>query len=354
MLYGSLPKHFTVITKAEYDLCDHLYYNSNEYKSLHVQVDKDNLILYHDLRHIVIDPTFPPVDTISFVHDIIWLTRIKNFWDNNLASVEESLFYELPNCKLSAKDMLYDPYNKRLNFLGYINHCQDGLTHLLAQVDPYTLSSGIKIGQLGAMFMGDTCHNYQIPFIDFYYNSLNLSNLMLNTKNPCHPVLIAGVCDEGSILTETYDIFLSKCDTDMWHKDMIANPTMKPYSFVFSYSLDTFHLAIANGIQENVMVNILCNEPDACSHQVSGKVLQLFLTNDSMLARIIMESNYQFVCEGFEGKIQFFLYDIAGKLLQRGITYNGEQNLLRISNGIYLLKAMDASGSHVLKKIVVL
>jgi len=36
------------------------------------------------------------------------------------------------------------------------------------------------------------------------------------------------------------------------------------------------------------------------------------------------------------------------------VTHNGERNLLKISNGIYLLKAMDANGTQIIKKTVVL
>ena len=349
-----LFNNFTVDTKAEYYLCNQVYEDANEYKSLHTQLDDNHLILYHDLRHIVNNPNPLPVDTVSYVHDIVWITRIKNFWDNNLATYIESMFYELPTSKLSAKDMLYDPYNNRLDFLGYINHCQGGLTHLLAQIDPYMLSSGIEIGQLGATFMGDTCHNYQIPFVDIYYNNMYFSNLALNTNNSCYPLLIAGVCNKLSLLTETYDISHSRCDMPMWHKDTKADPIINSYPLNISYSLDTFQFANTNNILENVMDNILCNEPNACSYQYKGKVLQYFLTNGNIAAHIYLEDNHQFVCEGFEGKIKFFLFDIAGKILQQGITHNGERNLLKISNGIYLLKAMDANGTQIIKKTVVL
>ena len=340
----NLTPNLTINTVAEYYICDTNVTHSNEYKSLHTQIDGNNLILYHDLECY----------DNSHVNDIIWLTRIKNFWDINTASVDESMFYNLPNAKLFAKDMIYDPYNKRLNFLGYYNYCMDGLTQLLAQVDPYSLSSGIEIGQLGATFLGaGTCYDTTSPSIITLYNDLEMFNLALDTKNPCHPVLIAGVGNKKSLLTETYDNSLSKCDIPMWHEDYKANPDLNPYSFYVSYPPDTFHFAVANTILENVINYTQCDEPDACSHLFENKILEHLLTKNQSLADISIEANHQFVCEGFEGEIQYFLHDVAGKLLLRGITRNGEQNLLRTSNGIYLLKVKDAKGNQVVKKIVI-
>jgi hypothetical protein len=339
--------NFTVDTKAEYYVCDQLYNHANEFKSLHVQIDNDNLILYHDLRRFV--------NQGQYSQDIIWLTRIKYFWNVTTAMITESWYYHLPSSKLFAKDLLYDSFNERLNFLGYYNHCIYGLTQLLAQIDPYKLSTGIEIGQLGASFPGTgTCLDSLDTSIHILYNDLEMFNLALNVKNPCNPVLVAGVDNKKSILTETYDISQSRCDIPIWHEDKPANPNLIPCSLNIAYHPDTFQLTIANAIPENLTNIKLCDEPDACSHQYGGKTLQQFLTNGNIAARITMETSHQFVCEGFEGNIQYFLYDMAGKILQRGITQNGEQNMLKVSNGIYLLKAMDAKGIKVVRKTIVL
>ena len=330
---------------AAYYVCNQQYFHSNVYQSLHTQLDENELILYHDLRI--------PFDTLT--HDIIWLARINQFWDINLATVAENWNYVLPNAKLSAKDMIYDYNNNRLNFLGVFHQCTAGFTQILAQVNPYSLSSGINIGQLGAAFSGGICQNPQYPVVDIHYNDLSMSNLAWNYHNPCFPVLIAGVEDNLiSLLTETYDISLSTCDQPMWHNDNTSNCDLKPYSLSPLSIYDPFLPASSSDIKESVIVSKICDELEACSHQYGGKSLNRPLRKSETIAEITIEFNNQFVCEGFEGEIQYYLYDIAGKLLQRGITYNGEQNLLRISNGIYLLKAMDASGSRELKKIVVL
>ena len=151
---------FAINPVAEFFICLPPCEKGSEYKSLHTQLDGNNLILYHDLRR----------ENNPDVYDIIWLTRINNFLNVPTAGIVESVLYELPNAKIFATDMLYDRYNNRLNFLGYFNYCKKGLTHLLAQVNPYSLSSGIKIGQLGATFMGDTCLNLQDSFTIFFNN----------------------------------------------------------------------------------------------------------------------------------------------------------------------------------------
>lgn len=328
---------------AGYVLDNLPYAYSNEYKTLHVQLDNDNLLLYHDLRH----------PDGSYAYDVIWLTRIFDFWNINSATVAESWFYELPNTKLSAKDMIYDPYHERLNFLGYLNKCREGLTHILAQVDPYKLYSGVEIGQLGAAFMGGSCLNDQPPYVDVAYNDLKMSNLALNIKNPCNPVLIAGVQNvQQSILTETYDISLSICDKSMWHVDKPANPVLKPYSLNTPPPSTSGTPMSSNDNPDIITMIYLCNEPNACSHQFGGKSLQRPLT-DNPTAEITIESGNLFVCEGFDGKIYISLYDVTGKQIQQGIIQNGELSSLKVSNGLYFIQAKDASGNQMVKKVFV-
>ena len=98
-------------------------------------------------------------------------------------------------------------------------------------------------------------------------------------------------------------------------------------------------------------MNYICNESQACSHQFGGKSLHQSLVGNPT-AKINVESGRQFVCEGFEGVIQYSLYDMAGKLLQQGETRNGEYNSLRMHDGVYLLKAVDAIGHQKVKKVV--
>ena len=179
------------------------YEKITEYKALHVQLCKDDLLLYRDLQE----------DYNYFVHDIIWMTRINNFW-NSSATVSESYYYLLPDAKLTAKDMIYDFENKRANLLCEFSHCVEGLTQLLAQ--------------------------------------------------------------------------------------------------------------------------------------------KKIFVNGETTRKIFIKDKHQFICDGFEGNIRYWVYNMKGKLLQQGITKNGKHNLVKATKGIYLIKVSDAVGCPVVKKIVIL
>ena len=324
---------------AEYVLDYTTNDNSSDLKSLHTQLDGDNLILYHD-RRVSVQP--------NYSYDIIWLSRINGFWNTNTASVSESWFFELPNNKLLAKDMIYDPYYNRLNFLGFFN----GHTHLLAQIDPYLMASGIEIGQLGASFLGGMDTNNQPPIVYIANNSLEMFNLALNRYNPCYPLLMAGVCDKGSILTETYDISTSFCDKPIWHSDSKVNPKLTPYSLLFQPTPPGPQTFPFTNLSDNVTAIVLCDEDAACSHLFSKKSAQSSLREGKTVANVTIERGSCFVCEGFEGDILYSLYDMAGKELQQGVTRNGEYNRVIKNHGIYILHATDKSGNWVVRKLV--
>lgn len=339
--------NYNITTIAEYYVTNNVYSHASEYKSLHVQLDNDNLLLYHDLRRFV--------NQTPYFYDIIWLSRIENFWNVNTAVVNESWCYELPSYKLSAKDMLFNPFDNQLNILGEFNKCMDGTIQLLAQVNPYQLQLGIEIWQLGAGFTGGTCLNDQPPYINLAYNDLKMFNLVLNNFNPCWPVLIAGLGLKQSILTETYRISLSTCDHPFYHTNQKVLPNLYPYSLNNTQPLPTIpqqHVII--GVTDYISAITLCDDVDACSHQFGNKSSQFYMTNDKSTAIISFENGHQFVCEGFKNEIHYSLYDMTGKLLQNGVTYNGEYNSLKTSNGIYLLKCIDSNGKQVVKKIVTL
>lgn len=338
--------NYNAITHAEYVLDYSTNANSSDLKSLHTQLDMNSLIVYHDRRR---DDLPSP-----YSYDIIWLSRIDNFWNLPTANVAESWLYELPSTKIFSRDMVYDPYKNRLDFLGFYNKCREGEVPLLAQVDPYNLASGIEIGQLGAGFLGGTCLNDYPPYEKIAHNDLKMFNLALNIHSPCSPLLIAGVDGKRSVLTETYDISASFCDIPMWHTDSQVGLALKPYPLGYLPYSPSSTSASATTLSDNVSVTILCDEDAACSHQFGGKVLNQPRLGGDPTAEITIEPDRLFVCEGFEGDIQYTLYDVAGKVLQQGVTRNGEYNSLKMYRGVYLLKATDAVGCHVVKKIVLL
>lgn len=313
-----------------------------EHQALHVQLNKDELLLYRDLEE----------QTNTYVRDIIWLTRINNFW-NPAVSIGESYYYLLPDAKLIAKDMIYDDKNNRINFLGVLSHCVDGLVQLLGQADPYSLMSGLHVGQLGGTFSNMYCTSLQPPYAKFYYTDLDMRNLAYNDYNPCFPVLIAGVNGKTSVLTETYDISVSSCDVPLEVQEIKENPTPKPYSISNSPYTIFFQQIQITLNSDFTYVNKFCDEPKACSHQFDRKMQQT-TTHEKTMADVIIEQQHQFICVGFGKGIQYHLYDITGKLLQKGTVQNGERIYLNISSGIYLLKANDVAGNQIVKKIVLL
>lgn len=342
--------NYSIYSQTSYIVNNNSYTDVSEDRSLHVQLSNDELLLYQDLRF---DKTIIYNNIPYFCYyDVIWLSRIKNYM-NSSVYIDESWFYVLPNFKISAKDMLYDYYNNRLNFLGVFNQCTAGLTQILAQVDPYNLASGINVGQLGMSISYGICSNPQPPFIDIYHNVFDMSNLTLNDYNPCYPVLIAGIGLKNTVLTETYDISLSSCDKPMSLYDMKSNAIVSSYALNYSnYNQDNVTSTSFNSQSDYVLMNILCDENIACSHQFGGKSLQQAIKNSHSLADIFVKENKQFVCEGFEGDIQYIFYDITGRLLLIGNTQNGLSNQILLPNGLYLLKAFDVASHQVVKKIV--
>lgn len=349
LLKPNIPQQIQLPASANnvysYILDNIAYEKVTEHKALHVQLSSNDLLLYRDLQE----------ENINLdVHDVIWLTRINNFW-NTSTSIPESYYYLLPDAKLTATDMIYDYKNKRINFLGVFNNCVQGLTQILAQANPHSLASGLNVGQLGGGFSGTTpCQSLQYPYVDIYYNDLEMKNLAYNYYNPCFPVLIAGVNGKESVLTETYDITASSCDKPLSTDSTQANPSPQPYS-INNDSTDRIFTQISIIFNTDLLsMQYLCDEPSACSHQFGGKSIRKSLLNEESAGEIFIEDNNQFVCDGFEGDIHYSVYDLNGKLLQQGVTKNGKRNLVKAVRGIYLLKISDAVGFPVVKKIVIL
>lgn len=327
---------------ANYIVDNQSYTHTNEHRALHTQLSSNELLLYQDLRHI----------DSQKVYDDIWFTRINNYY-NNTATISESWFYRLPNTKLTAKDMIYNPKTNRINFLGVFNNCPNAsnLTQILAQVNPYSLSSGIEIGQLGWAFYSGYCIDDQ-ETCRIYHSGMDMSNLVWNYHNPCHSVLIAGTEGDGGVLSETYDVSLSNCDTALCHKDKEAFPVLKPYPIISSInSAPVYHINTTTQ-PEYISVSYLCDYPDACSHQYGGKSIKQNTGSQCTKAIISIEANSFFVCEGFDGIIQYSLYDVTGRELQCGSTQNQVRNVLNISGSVFILKAKDSAGNQVVKKIV--
>lgn len=133
---------------------------------------------------------------------------------------------------------------------------------------------------------------------------------------------------------------------------IIIAPNLSSCNVYYQNLLSGEFSAGCYGYNQNNTVSYLCNEQNACSHQYGGKSLKLDTGAQEAVATIAIKDNQEFVCEGFDGEIQYYLYDIAGRLLVQERTQNGIRNIVKKSNGIYLLQAFDSTGKRVVKKIV--
>lgn len=315
-----------------------------EGKALHAIVDQDHLVLYQDLNYLD--------------YDYIWLTKIKDYWNSNYGVVQ-STFFIIPVGKLHAIDMVYDKYHDRLNFLGELNICT-GLTTFLAQVDASTLS-GMKIGQLDGGMAVSSCWD-ALPLLSgypqsqyIYGSNLTMRNLTVNINSPCVPVLISGTNGTThSVLSEVSDIALSLCDKSLSSTELPATPVLSNDYIFPNYPIDPCQNPVIYQVNEIVSQYDICIDSYACSQQAKEDTLKSKnQDNSSTSQKVVLEDYSVFVCEGFEGDIHCALYDMAGKLIQQCITMNGKRNMLDNTTGIYLLKATDAIGNRIVKKVFI-
>lgn len=315
--------------------------NVGEHQAMHVQLDDNYLLVCRDLR----------VEN----KDILWMTRIKNFCNSN-CFVEESYSYYFPTHKLLPWDMLYDPFHKRVNFLGKIVYCTLYSTKLLAQTNPYDLFLGLNVGQLdGGFAIPSSCPSMAYPNIDIYGNSLHVGNLALNIYHECVPVMIAGVSDSHAyhILTETYDITQSSCDFSLPVEETPFNPFIIPYPLTTTLNDVPFTSQSCTIGTDYEYFNIMCYGLDACPPITRDTTETKSLVSvQNNPPSIIMDASYQFVCQGFEGEITYVLYNMMGQSVASGTTYNGLQNYLPKNQGAFILKATDRTGLFVTKKVI--
>ena len=313
----------------------------SEHQAMHVQLDERQILVCRDLR--------------EDKKDILWMTRISDYWNTN-CTVQESYEYKIPTHKLLALDLLYDPFHLRVNFLGEIIYCTNFNTKFLSQVNPYKLYLGMNAGQLDGTFAIPTsCPSIADPTVNIYGNVLSVSNLALNIFHECVPVMIAGVSpgSPNRILTETYDISQLTCDYPLPVETKPIDPYIVPYSltttlnpFPFSYQQCSLGLDI-------VASSIHCSGWDACPplSKDSLEIKAASLSYDKVPI-IDLKGTHQFVCQGFDGKIQYYLYDMTGRTVVQGTTYNDIQNLLPNLQGVFILKAIDKSDGFSTKKII--
>lgn len=326
-----------------YVIRNNLYTDWSEGRALHanLDVDADELILYQDLR--------------ENDYDIIWLTRIGNYLNNN-PTIYSSYCHLLPLHKISAYDLVYDSHNNRLDLLGQFDYCDTPVT-FIAQTDPYDLSY-LNIGQVSSPTGNSFCPSWNVPNQNILGNSVKLNNTALNPFNPCHTILHTGICknsqDTTAYVTETADISLSQCDYPAFPLSKKRFPTIHTPSYIKTsdtcmfgnYLYSTTPGAFAHEVNE-------CKDAVTCHNGNEEYPIPRMLGKGE--SAIHTEDGRHFVCENFSGTIRYAIYDVSGRLLDNGLTINGEKNLFTVCrSGVYLIVACDDIGhSAVLKFPVV-
>lgn len=316
-----------------------------EGKALHTKIAPDSLVLYYDLR--------------KGCYDIIWLTLIQDYWNSSYSATNSRLFL-IPSSKIAAYDLVYDKTNGRLNLLGAMQFICHDFTCFLAQTDPQTLNV-MNIGQLdGSSAIQPAC---SIPicqdynqYIDIYGSYLKVQKMELNHHTPYSPILVSGIkggIGKTSVLTETYDISSSVCDHPLSNFVESIIPDIHDIDYYDILQMDTTVSQISTSQYDSVFEDFLCVDENAYSLIDNGEENKKSLKVKEQHVDILFVSNRQFVCHDFIGEIQYAVYATDGRLVMKGSTNNGVAiNLSSALRGVYLLKAEDKSGNHIVKKMV--
>ena len=323
-----------------YNIHDQIVLGGGENKTLHAQIDNDHLILFHDLRK----------DSV----DIVWLTLVRNYSTYN-PYIFNSRHFQFPAHKLFAKDMVYDNLNNRLNLLTELMYCnENAMPQQLSQVNPYSLT-GMRVIQLdGGYGVNAPCPSMADPNISIYGTLLDMNRLSFNHHNHCGPVLVSGVhYSSASILTETYDVSASACDTKL----TIWESNDDPILFSQYSSPTASHISMtdiqAGFSNDYISVNTPCLDPNACSNQRANQSKGPHFMDTQTEAGVTVLDNRRFICNGFNGETTICMYDLTGKMMWCTSTFNELQNTFPTLNGLYILVAMDVWGNQVVCKVLI-
>jgi len=199
------------------------------------------------------------------------------------------------------------------------------------------------------------CQDYN-QYIDIYGSYLKVQKMELNHHTPYSPILVSGIkggIGKTSVLTETYDISSSVCDHPLSNFVESIIPDIHDIDYYDILQMDTTVSQISTSQYDSVFEDFLCVDENAYSLIDNGEENKKSLKVKEQHVDILFVSNRQFVCHDFIGEIQYAVYATDGRLVMKGSTNNGVAiNLSSALRGVYLLKAEDKSGNHIVKKMV--
>ena len=328
--------HF--VTSTQFAVARNSNPSCSEGKSLLSIIDGSLLSLYQDLR--------------DDDHDMIWLTLVKDY--ASAPTFPISNYFPIPLHKLSAYSMVYDNAKKRLNLLGKFDYCIPPTT-FIAQTDPFSLSY-LNIGQIISTAFNNSCPTWAATPQFIYGNDIELNNIAFNRYSPCPTVVSTGIAKTPlgttPYLTETYDISLSSCDTPFTVSPLSCYPNTgtiftQNISFPFvksgAYALNP----------ESTIYSIVCPDNIVCAKDLDDTEHNRIKALNSQEKKNVFIEGHNFICYGFQGQVQYEVFNSVGKLVGKGCTHNEKLNSLGAAHtGLFFIRCMDEAESVITVKVI--
>ena len=247
-----------------------------------------------------------------------------------------------------ASDLLYDPINNRVNLLGELVYCSENHPRFLAQANPYNLQS-FNARQLdGGMALPTSCVSMTNPDVFLYSTIFKAQKLALNDYSSCGPVMVTGTNQLSGILTATEDIGSADCDIKLPVVESVASPPVMTLGYNFGFPGFNVTPGAFQDQIDAVSVYDLCHDPNACFNAKKNSEEKVFAISKPYMD---FQNRNRFTCHGFDGTIRYCIYDLTGRLLHFGKTYNECPVLLPNACGLIIVKAIDEKGQQSVGKV---
>jgi len=281
--------------------------------------------------------------------DALWIKRIDYISGQTIID----RLYIFPSPKLIVYDMAYNPQNNNIYILGRFIGCPQlpsnpnfGI-NCIAQLDLNNLSLLRVYFPTPPPPIPTT---YYCPPKFGYYNDIYLKQMFYNHLN--NSIISSGVAGESIYSIETFDIKTASCGklTTILGNYIADNRVFYPISTNNPLSTINCHGNVGNTI---VNCNVICSKATNPNFDDSFDEQNIDESGREAIIKLIDSKN--FVCENFSGKCEYQIFDNIGKLLQKGITENGNNNKITINiNGLITIRVIDEAGTEISKKVILI
>ncbi|MDR1583098.1 MAG: T9SS type A sorting domain-containing protein [Prevotellaceae bacterium] len=309
----------------------------SEYTNDHILLGDNMAWLVQDYR-----------DNIS---DGLWLTQINYM----TGQVHYYRFYQLESYKINLIDIAYNKNSQRLFVLGHHNGYDGVINYQKRFIAQFDLN-----GNYFVKYMEDVNLYFYIPtyFSENMLKQLYLCNIHFDDAS--ESVYASGAVPGSAFLIEVFNMNNTDCDVDM--------PVTSPY---YSYTMD--NASLEYNFYDDVGVQIV-NTPIAYNLTDTSICADMIYTpappisgewnnineNDTDKLRqatgeISINNDGMFSCSGFAGIINYKIFDMAGRVIEESVTYNGVANFPKLKvTGIYILQTIDGNQQRANTKFVIL